>query len=74
MTCSFSKGDRVKYFSIIGQSCEPTYHTVLAVYRAGIESCREPMLSLTNKAGLVLASHCILMIPADAQQVGGKGK
>lgn len=68
MASFLRKGDRVKYFSVMGVSCEPSYHTVLAVYSAGIPSCREPMVSLTNKAGVVLASHCILMIPSDAQQ------
>jgi hypothetical protein len=54
-------GDRVLYFPVLGKTKLPNGipATVTDVYQNGIPSCREPMVKLDNKAGVVLASHCM---------------
>lgn len=57
----FRVGDRVAYYSVIGDK-EPMHvgvvHTVLP---DGIPSCEKPMVMIEGKAGVVLASHCRLV-------------
>lgn len=53
-----SVGDLVQYRSVRHQAAY-TEHIVEDVYPEGIPSCREPMVKLKGKSGVVLASHCV---------------
>jgi hypothetical protein len=55
---TFKKGDFVRYFPVMKDRSEHSDSLVDEVYENGIPSCREPMLKLKSKPGLVLASHC----------------
>lgn len=57
----FKVGDKVKYYPVMGGPFASAHleTTVREVYPNGIPSCREPMLMLNGKAGVVLAAHCI---------------
>lgn len=50
-------GDTVRFYPVAGRQIHST-HTVAEVIPNGIPSCREPMLKLEGKAGVVLAAHC----------------
>jgi hypothetical protein len=52
--------DRVRYYSVKGVD-NFSEHKVIAVYPDGIPSCREPMVKLEGKSGLILVSNCNVM-------------
>lgn len=54
----FKEGDLVGYKSVLEDSEFQHVGKVRSVHPNGIPSCREPMVMLEGKAGVVLASHC----------------
>lgn len=50
-------GDEVRYREVKDDK-DFTQHFVRSVHLHGIPSCALPMVKLSDKAGLVLASHC----------------
>lgn len=65
MEKKFEVGQRVRFYPIAGRKIH-SIHTVTEVFLNGIPSCREPMLKLEGKAGVVLAAHCSIVreVPA----------
>lgn len=63
-------GQKVAYFPL-RESVKHTLHVVTAVYPKGIPSCKEPMVMLEGKSGVILASHCKAIVsgevPADGK-------
>ena len=59
-------GDLVGYVSVIGDKTYQHIGKVYELWPEGIPSCREPMLKIEGKAGVVLVSHCTKLNDARA--------
>lgn len=58
-------GEKVGYVSRLGDNEFQHVGRIHTVLPDGIPSCKEPMVMIEGKAGVVLASHCIY-IPKEA--------
>ena len=61
------EGLRVGYVSAIGDESYQHVGTVIDAYPEGIPSCREPMVKIGGKAGVVLWSHCTVLEPVTVE-------
>ncbi len=61
-------GDWVAYRSVLDDKKPHFIGKVRDLVPDGIPSCREPMLMLEGKSGVVLATHCLPMSPVEAAQ------
>lgn len=52
-------GDVVRYYPIMYERMAFSDHRVVEIYPDGVPSCREPMVKLSDKSGIVLVSHCV---------------
>ncbi len=57
----FTINDEVGYKSVKDDAEFQHQGLVIEVYPDGIPSCKEPMLKIAGKSGVVLASHCTLL-------------
>lgn len=57
MKSEFKPGDLVRFYPVAGRRIYEE-RIVTSVHPNGIPSCREPMLMLEGKPGVVLAAHC----------------
>lgn len=53
-------GDKVRFYPVAGRRIHEI-RTVREVIPNGIPSCREPMVMLDGKTGVVLEAHCRLV-------------
>ena len=59
-------GDLVGYKSLLGDKDFQHVGRVHTILPDGIPSCREPLVMLDGKSGVVLASHCTIITDKEA--------